>query len=157
MCSASSITLTASGPGGTTYTWSPTTGLNTSSGKTVIANPSVTTTYTVTGTKGSCFNTADATVVPCLTAIGIQNAEALSAINPYPNPAGDILNVNVKNPNLLEIKIILYNTLGENIYQTTGFTENFTINVSDNAAGFYFIKVFSNTELIGNSRITIHK
>ena len=50
-CTGQSVTLNALG--GVSYTWSPSTGLNTTTGATVIATPSVTTTYTVTGTNGS--------------------------------------------------------------------------------------------------------
>ena len=42
------VTLTASGAA--SYSWTPSTGLNTTSGPTVIANPTATTTYTVIGT-----------------------------------------------------------------------------------------------------------
>jgi len=63
LCSATSDTLTASGA--SSYAWSPATGLNTTTGATVIAAPSVTTTYTVTGTSGAgCTNTAMASVTP---------------------------------------------------------------------------------------------
>ena len=46
------------------YTWSPSTGLNTTSGATVTATPTVTTTYTVTSTIAStgCSNQTDVTV-----------------------------------------------------------------------------------------------
>lgn len=48
ICSGiTTITLTASGAN--SYTWSPAAGLNTTTGNTVIVNPSVSTTYTVTG------------------------------------------------------------------------------------------------------------
>jgi trimeric autotransporter adhesin len=46
------------------YTWAPTSGLNTTSGAFVTANPAVTTIYTVTATKGSCSNTGQITVMP---------------------------------------------------------------------------------------------
>ncbi|MFM9837136.1 MAG: T9SS type A sorting domain-containing protein [Cyclobacteriaceae bacterium] len=60
-------TLTASGAN--TYTWSPSNGLSATTGSTVIANPSITTTYTVTGTTGcqSGTNTATVTVQPAAT------------------------------------------------------------------------------------------
>jgi Secretion system C-terminal sorting domain len=57
-------TLTVSGAN--TYTWSPSTGLSASTGSKVTANPSTSTTYTVTGTTG-CQNaiaTATVTVEP---------------------------------------------------------------------------------------------
>ncbi|MGP8217114.1 MAG: T9SS type A sorting domain-containing protein [Bacteroidia bacterium] len=48
--------------GGTTYTWSPSTGLNATTGATVTATPASTTTYTVTGTTSCGSNTAMVTV-----------------------------------------------------------------------------------------------
>ncbi|GDX51088.1 hypothetical protein LBMAG27_01350 [Bacteroidota bacterium] len=47
ICLGSSINLTATGA--VTYTWAPSIGLNVSTGSVVIATPTVTTTYTITG------------------------------------------------------------------------------------------------------------
>ncbi|MFY7708834.1 MAG: CUB domain-containing protein [Flavobacteriales bacterium] len=60
VCSGSSVTLTASGA--TSYSWSPATGLSSTTGATVTANPTATTIYTVTGTSGSCTATQTVTV-----------------------------------------------------------------------------------------------
>ena len=55
------VTLTATG--GSTYVWSPAAGLSATTGASVIATPSATTTYTVTGTDANgCVNTATVTV-----------------------------------------------------------------------------------------------
>ncbi|MEI7801982.1 MAG: PKD domain-containing protein, partial [Bacteroidota bacterium] len=67
ICSASSVTLTASG--GTTYSWTPSIGLSASTGATVAASPTVNTTYTVTvynanGCSGT--TTAVVTIAPNL-------------------------------------------------------------------------------------------
>ncbi|HXU27750.1 MAG TPA: hypothetical protein VN698_11015, partial [Bacteroidia bacterium] len=51
ICAGGSATLTASGA--TNYTWTPATDLNTSTGASVVANPTVTTTYTITGANGA--------------------------------------------------------------------------------------------------------
>ena len=57
-CSGNSVTLTASGAN--SYTWSPITDLSITTGSVVIAYPSVTTTYTVTGTAlNGCSSTAN--------------------------------------------------------------------------------------------------
>ncbi len=48
ICSSGSVILTATG-GATSYIWSPSAGLNTTTGSTVIASPTTTTTYTCTG------------------------------------------------------------------------------------------------------------
>jgi hypothetical protein len=61
ICQGSSAVLTAAGA--TTYSWSPPTGLSTTSGSSPTANPTVTTTYTVAGTSsGGCTATATSTV-----------------------------------------------------------------------------------------------
>ncbi len=54
ICNGSSTTLTASG--GTTYSWVPSTGLSATTGASVIANPTSTTTYTVTETSSGCYS-----------------------------------------------------------------------------------------------------
>jgi hypothetical protein len=65
-CGSGNIQIDASGY--SAYNWSPGTGLNTTTGSTVMASPSVTTTYTVTAvdpaTGCSAFNNATITVYP---------------------------------------------------------------------------------------------
>ena len=56
ICAGSSVSLTASG--GSAYIWTPSTGLNSSTAASVTANPSVTTTYTVTSTVNNCSASA---------------------------------------------------------------------------------------------------
>jgi hypothetical protein len=61
ICSGSSVTLNASGA--LTYQWSPGTGLNTTTGSTVIANPITTSSYLVTGVDiNGCSSSAYTTV-----------------------------------------------------------------------------------------------
>lgn len=60
ICNGGSTILT--GAGGTTYTWTPSTGLSATSGTSVTASPSVNTVYTVTGVSGSCSGYATANV-----------------------------------------------------------------------------------------------
>ncbi len=61
MCAGNSDTLTASGA--LSYTWSPAGGLNTTTGAVVIATPTVTTTYTVTGTNASNCTDIDSILI----------------------------------------------------------------------------------------------
>lgn len=56
----SNVTLNASGAG--TYSWTPPAGLNSTSGPSVIAAPTVTTTYTVTGNSNGCVASKTVTV-----------------------------------------------------------------------------------------------
>ncbi len=88
ICENSSTTLAASGIYAT-YTWSPSTGLNTIIGSSVIASPSVTTTYTVLGANGTCSDTAQITIIvtpspitilmPTDTAICVGNSTSITA------------------------------------------------------------------------------
>jgi len=57
ICLNASTNLTATGAD--TYTWAPALGLSSTTGSTVIANPTTTTTYTVTGNRtiDGCHNT----------------------------------------------------------------------------------------------------
>jgi gliding motility-associated-like protein len=60
ICAGSSVNLNVSGA--STYTWSPATGLSTTSGTSVSVNATQTTTYTVTGTSNGCNGTGTITV-----------------------------------------------------------------------------------------------
>lgn len=63
VCSGTTTTLTASSPNtGMTYTWSPASGLSSTTGTTVDATPTTTTTYTVTGNDGTCSASANAVI-----------------------------------------------------------------------------------------------
>lgn len=55
ICVGQTATLTASGA--TSYSWSPATNLDNTTGNSVVSNPSSNMTYTVVGTTGSCINT----------------------------------------------------------------------------------------------------
>lgn len=57
ICAGDPTTLTASGA--LTYNWAPSTGLSSTSGATVVATPSTTITYTVTGFGSGCSNSED--------------------------------------------------------------------------------------------------
>jgi gliding motility-associated-like protein len=59
------FTATLIASGATSYAWSPSTGLSSTTTATVIAGPASSTTYTVTGTSSGCSNTAniDVTVI----------------------------------------------------------------------------------------------
>ncbi|MBK6444162.1 MAG: hypothetical protein IPF81_02290 [Bacteroidetes bacterium] len=97
LCSPiTSSNLTASGTADT-YAWSPATGLNVTTGTAVVATPSVTTVYTVTGTttangctstatttvtKGVDFTTATASATPATVCVGGSSNLLASATLP---------------------------------------------------------------------------
>ncbi|HTA60927.1 MAG TPA: FG-GAP-like repeat-containing protein [Bacteroidia bacterium] len=75
ICAGSSSTLTASGA--TTYNWAPLTGLSATNGANIVVNPTVTTTYTVTGNSFGCL--------PSVTTLTVT-------INSLPDETGEIIN-----------------------------------------------------------------
>lgn len=112
-----SSTLTASGAD--TYVWSPATGLNVSTGATVISTPSATTVYTVTGTSTAtgCTSTATTTVtvgVSFLSAAATASPDAVCA------PGTTQLNATATLPSCSTYYSIASATYG--LQPTTGFT-----------------------------------
>jgi F0F1-type ATP synthase assembly protein I len=86
ICNGETTSLTASGA--TNYVWSPASGLSAVTGSPVAANPSATTTYTVTGTDANnCSNTASLTVT--------VNPQPTIALNGAPTCATDLLTYSV--------------------------------------------------------------
>ncbi|MEI6487765.1 MAG: GEVED domain-containing protein [Bacteroidota bacterium] len=132
-----------------TYAWSPSTGLNATTGATVIASPTVSTTYTVTGTNDyGCSNTT--TVFVEVDNVGIDEATvSIADLNIYPNPAIDEFSIEFSTTLNSPIEINLYNTLGQKIWAKTldgvGGTglrkHKLDVNTSTLAAGFYSIEL----------------
>ena len=88
ICNGNSTTLTVSGSG-TTYSWTPLTGLSATSGTNVVASPTATTIYAITATLGSCTKVVSSTVTvnslpsltitPSSTSICIGSSASLTA------------------------------------------------------------------------------
>ncbi|AMM50686.1 hypothetical protein TH61_05150 [Rufibacter sp. DG15C] len=116
ICAGASVQLQASGA--TTYSWSPTTGLDDPTSATPVATPAQTTTYTVTGTSATgCTNTKTVTVT--VKPLPIANAgfdrsicsgqalvlgSAVTSTGTYLwEPATDLSSATVKTPTLTVI------------------------------------------------------
>lgn len=82
ICVNDSVTLTADGA--QSYTWSPSIGLNTTSGPVVIASPPFTQTYTVVGSNANgCFDSASITVNVDTTCCDQATDPSFQAISTY--------------------------------------------------------------------------
>lgn len=109
ICNGGSVQLTASGA--STYTWSPATGLLSTSGTTVTAQPTVTSTYTVTGTDiNGCVNTATVTVT-------VTNLPTVT-ITSNPNPAAICLGQSI---------ILTSNFATGNLWSNGATTQSITV------------------------------
>ncbi len=84
ICTGQNINLT--GSGASTYSWSPAAGLNTTSGATVNASPSNTTTYSVTGTNAGTNCTATQSISLTVNNLPVVNAGADLTVCNQPIP-----------------------------------------------------------------------
>ncbi len=83
ICTGGNISITVTG--GTTYAWSPATGLSATSGATVTASPATTSTYTITVTDAngcSATVTVTVTVNPCAPPVAVITASATTVCTP---------------------------------------------------------------------------
>jgi hypothetical protein len=129
-----------------TYTWSPATDLSSSTGKLVTANPSTSTTYTVTATAaGYCTSTANIQVNVGAFRFGTQNLtqdiSEESNVSAYPNPAFGSVTVNVPGGSY---KVEILDIQGRVLNEHSSQEETMNINVSDLNAGLYLLQVIQN-------------
>jgi len=87
LVSGKSIAIVAYGAD--TYSWSPSAGLNTTSGELVMASPTDTTKYTVTGTMGACSGSASITINT------VESPANDDVCNAYELPTGNYLYNNI--------------------------------------------------------------
>lgn len=131
ICNGNSVSLTASGGNGI-FTWSPPTGLNTTTGTTVTASPTLTTTYTVTSTLGGfCPITKDVTVtVNQLPATPAANVSAQPNCN---TPTGTI---SITSPVGANLQYSINGTTYQAGTTFTGITPgNYNVSVKDITTG----------------------
>ncbi|MGQ0829223.1 MAG: T9SS type A sorting domain-containing protein [Bacteroidota bacterium] len=156
ICNGSSTTLTASGACGTT--WSPATGLSSTTGTTVTANPTTTTTYTIVGTSCTgCTRSVSVTITDTC-AIGIQ--EEISAngiIKVYPNPFSDNTTFVIQSGKLNEIySFELLDVLGKQVKFINAITsKEFQISREGLPDGIYFYKIHNAESVVGIGKLAI--
>jgi hypothetical protein len=122
-------------------------------------NDIVSTDITLTTRNSSAFafnqNTPTANIL-CST-VGVQEVSS-SAVSVYPNPAGETLNFNF-GVNAVDAKgLVIYNTLGAKVYETTlsNVTSVFSADISNLANGMYTAVVFMNNTQV-TAKFTVAK
>ncbi len=110
---------------------------------TAVVSPSTTTTYTAfaSNTVSGCQN-RDVITINVSACTGINEVDDINALTIYPNPANEILNVELENLNETATVSII-NALGEIIFIEKATANNTTLNTSNLINGIYFIKVES--------------
>jgi hypothetical protein len=139
ICLGQVAVLTASGA--TSYTWNPGAAISSS----ISVSPSVTTTYTITGTNSSgCSGTTTLTqnAVDCT---GLNStSQGKNNFDVYPNPTANRVTLS----GVEGQSILIYNIIGDKILSTYSSTYKSEIDLSAYANGIYFVKVGTATKKI---------
>jgi len=134
ICLGDHVKLTASG--GKTYAWN--TGETT---KSITINPTRTTSYAVTATRGGVTN-SDVVVVTVENCSVINDGDKKEELHIYPNPTSGIINISIKNVNK-EFVLFISDVKGSIVYreETTSKNDDFyrKIDLSDFDRGVYFL------------------
>ncbi|MDF2450514.1 MAG: hypothetical protein K0S26_18 [Bacteroidota bacterium] len=139
------------------YSWSPGFGLNTTFGPNVIANPSVSTTYTVTSYYQSCYNTGIITVGPNGFAPPVISASATNSLVCY----GDETTLNASGADTYTWTNnvqngVAFNVYNSNTYYVTGTDLNgcsgtTSVNVSVDPLAYFNVNTTSGMLVSGQS------
>jgi len=145
LCAGSSATLIAYGA--TTYSWS--TGQTTQG---IIVSPTVTTSYTLTGTAGGCSK--DTTITQVVgTCTGIdQLLVDNSGVIVYPNPSTGIYNVIVNQENTNATLVIL-DALGRVVLTDKLNSLSNTVNAEKLANGVYMYRIVNGNQTIKQGKL----
>ena len=141
LCISQSATLTASGA--SIYTFNPG-----GAGISIAVSPTVTTTYTITGTDANgCVNTTVFTQsVSACTEINFFSLGERSGVRLFPNPVNEILHIEFEANNNQKIEII--NVLSEVVLSETATTQHATLSIQHFSTGIYFVKIGTITKKI---------
>lgn len=145
ICDGETATLTASG-GATTYTWSTNAPV-----QSIIVTPTVTTTYTVTGT--DAFGCVNSTTVNLI----IQWCTGINELDPnnsdfsiYPNPTSGVffLKTNLNH----EHEVMVLNTLGQVILKSK-LNSGTKVDLTKEANGIYQVIILDNGKAVYSTKV----
>ncbi len=144
-------TATITGGGGLTYTWS--TGATSSN---IVVSPTVTTSYTVTGSNAfGCSKSFTITqaVSPCagVQQIGVQSSE----FGVFPNPNNGEFTISVKQV-IDNTYVEVYNSLGQLINRNAIKDLNTKINLNKDAEGLYHVRIIQDGKSVYNTKMLVN-
>ncbi len=132
VCPGQSTSLSASGA--VTYTWN-----TLSNSANIVVTPTITTSYTASGTSSLGCVTSSVIVIHVISCTGIESPESrMTQLNISPNPNNGFFTVSgLESSAVIEI----YNTLGKLVFRISAKNEKTEINLSEQAKGVYFVKL----------------
>jgi hypothetical protein len=78
---------------------------------------------------------------PVNTGIGNESNIINTRMSVYPNPASDVLNININNASFKNSNISIYNISGNEVMNTTMIGASTQLNIESLSNGVYFVKV----------------
>ncbi|MBP7808298.1 MAG: T9SS type A sorting domain-containing protein [Bacteroidia bacterium] len=90
-------------------------------------------------------------------ALGINGYSLNSAIKIYPNPASDILNIDLNALDKTETVVEIKNMLGQTVYETKSLNQHLVVNTSSISNGVYMVHIVQNNKTISVKKIVIGK
>ncbi len=145
ICAGQAVTLTASGA--TSYTFNP----GGITGNPIAPSPTVSTTYTVLGSNGTCTNSAFI-VQNVSTCTGIDQLVGKSEMEFYPNPNSGWFNIYVPFINATT-RFEIYNCLGSLIRKELIQTEKTEVDLGKEPDGLYFVKIITDNKVVAARKI----
>ncbi|MGB1247352.1 MAG: T9SS type A sorting domain-containing protein [Chitinophagales bacterium] len=89
------------------------------------------------------------------TEVGIKDADLVNTFNVYPNPTTDVLNVEIKTNNVVELTVNMVDVLGRVVATTNVEDETATFNVEAINAGVYFVNVIEDGKSVATSTVVV--
>jgi hypothetical protein len=138
-----SVALSASGAA--TYSWTPATGLSCTNCSNPTANPTVTTTYTVTGYDSTNTCSTSELVTVQVNIVGIEDGLFENGISTYPNPSDGNFILEFNQNEIADLRIEMFNNIGQKLYQENldNFSGNYrkTMDMTSMPAGIYHLRI----------------
>ncbi|HXU28080.1 MAG TPA: T9SS type A sorting domain-containing protein, partial [Bacteroidia bacterium] len=136
VCLNSSVTINASGL--SSYSWTPSGSLNMNTGNSVVASPTVTTVYVVTGYDGSTCKTSTSLTVTVSNCTGIDNVSNNSNISIYPNPSTGLVTVSIPSVNETTT-LYITDMIGKNVFKSSVKDANISLDLTNLNKGLYML------------------
>jgi hypothetical protein len=92
-----------------------------------------------------------------LFATSVNNLMHINNIHIYPNPANDVLNIDLNSLDKTETTVEIQNTLGQIVYQTKALNQYLVVNTIDFNNGVYIVNVKQNNKTIAVKKVVVDK